>query len=120
MTCTDGLVFTNTGNVCASFTGVTSVSSAVAAGCLVTDLLPGASHTCTFTQPMSQLFLEAGVATATLTVNGVSARGTAAPLAASMSQTIHPAVTQIKTLTYTFERTDVQGPVATNGRLDRV
>ena len=115
MTCASGLIFRNTGNVRVSFTGVTSAASAVATGCLVTDLMPNTTHTCDFTQPMSQAFLEAGVATVTLTANGISAQGQVVLTPTLLTRTINPAITQIKTLTYVFERTDAFGDITTNG-----
>jgi hypothetical protein len=115
MTCTDGLKVGNTGNVRASFTGVSSTTGAAAAGCLVSDLAVDGVHTCTFTQPMSQDFLEAGHAGITLSLQGISARGTAAALAPIRSLSISPVITQHKELTYTFERTDALGTITQNG-----
>jgi hypothetical protein len=120
MTCTNALTVRNTGNVRISFTGVSSTTTATASGaCIGTDVLPGDEVQCTIQQQVTQLDLEAGSATVTVTVEGMSARlspqGTVTPLPATMVQTIHPVVTQVKTFTYAFERTDVLGNINTNG-----
>jgi len=116
MTCVDALVFSNTGNVRVSFVNVTSTTNASASACTVADLMPGGVYTCSFTQPMSQAFLEAGVATTTLVTNGISARGQVTLLPTVLTRTITPPITQIKTMDYTLERTDAQGNVTTNGK----
>lgn len=116
MACVDGLVFSNTGNVRVSFVNVTSTTNASASACTVADLMPGGVYSCSFTQPMSQAFLEAGLATITLITDGISARGQVTLLPAMLTRTITPPITQIKTMGYTLERTDAQGNVTTNGK----
>jgi hypothetical protein len=120
MTCTNGLAVRNTGNVRISFTGMSSATTATPSGsCVGTDVLPGDAVQCTIQQQVTQADLEAGSATVTVTVEGMSAwlspQGAVTPLPATMGQTIHPAITQTKTFTYAFERTDTQGNIAVNG-----
>jgi hypothetical protein len=79
---------------------------------------PGAEKVCTFTQAVSQVHLEAGTAPLTLSVDGISAtlspQGAVTVLPTVLTQTINPAVTQIRNISYTFERTDSLGTITTN------
>lgn len=118
MTCTEGLRVKNTGNVRISFTGVSSTTGASAAACSVAGMDPGAEKVCTFTQPISQGHLEAGAAPVTLSVDGVSAslspQGAVTVLPTVLTQIIHPAVTQTRSISYTLERIDSLGTITTN------
>jgi hypothetical protein len=110
----------NTGNIRLSFTSVTSTTGTTFA-CTATDMLPGDITACTFTQAVTQEALEAGAANITLTVGGITApttspQGYVTVLPGNLTQTIHPAVTQIKNLTYAFKRTDSYGTISNNGK----
>ena len=120
-TCTQALMVRNTGNIRLSFTSVTSPTSATTTGCTATDMLPGQVEACDITQATTQEALEAGSANITLTVGGITARTTSPQgyvtvLPENVTQTIHPAVTQITNLTYAFERTDSYGTISNNGK----
>lgn len=67
---------------------------------------------------MQQSFLEAGYAPVTLTVEGLDAYGQVELAQANLTQTINPVVTQIKTYTYTLERTDLLGTITDNGKVN--
>jgi hypothetical protein len=82
-------------------------------------LMPGSEKACTVTQAVTQPELEAGRATVTVQVEGISAivspQGPVTALPQQLSQTIQPDVTQIKTIDFLFERTDTHGTISTNG-----
>lgn len=112
----------NTGNIRISFTLVTSTTAAAnTTACTATDMLPGDVTVCDISQAVTQEALEAGAANMTLTVEGITApttspQGYVTVLPENLTQTIHPAVTQIKTLNLAFERTDSFGTISNNGK----
>lgn len=82
--------------------------------------MPGAEQACTVTQVITQTDLEAGQATVTVQVEGISAQvspqGPVTVLPLQLSRTIQPAVTQIKTIDFMFERTDGTTTINKNGK----
>jgi hypothetical protein len=103
LSCTDGFVFTNTGNTRVAFTSTTSTTSATTTACSASALEPGLSVLCTFTQPITQEHIEAGATPVQITAAGITAQGIVS-LAAIIDASASKPITQDNTMDVTFWR----------------